>query len=270
MDLQLQQKCALVTGAHRGTGNIIAITLAQEGAKVAFHAFTEQQAETLRAELQQQPKSVSGNCYVVVGDILSDKGAEAVLEQIHQHALSIDILVNNYGSAIAGKWNKLTIEQWVEAANINLFSAVRMIQLVTPIMKHSGWGRVINLSTMGDHQPNSIMPHYYAAKAALANSSVSLAKELSHSGITVNTVSPGLIHTEEMEAAYKLRAAKKGWPQNWPELEARIVEHDFPNPSGRLARRQEVADLVAFLASNRAGFINGQNIRIDGGCVRYV
>ena len=114
------------------------------------------------------------------------------------------------------------------------------------------------------------MPHYYAAKAALSNSSVSLARELSNTGITVNTVSPGLIKTAEVEQSYQRRAQKKGWPTEGVSLEENIVQHDFPNPSGRLATREDIADLVAFLASPRAGFINGQNIRVDGGAVRYV
>ncbi len=99
---------------------------------------------------------------------------------------------------------------------------------------------------------------------------VSLAKELSNTGITVNTVSPGLILTDELEAAYRVAAARKGWPEDWESIERKIVESDFPNPCGRIARREEVADLVVFLCSERADFINGQNIRIDGGAVRYV
>ena len=169
-----------------------------------------------------------------------------------------------------GKWDSLTTEQWLEAINVNVLSAVRLIQHCTAHMRETQWGRIINLSTIGDHQPNSIMPHYYGAKAALSNASVSLAKELSHTGITVNTVSPGLIHTPEVERAYQARAQQKGWPTDWQSLQGKIVEHDFPNPCGRLATRQEVTDLVVFLASPRAGFINGQNIRVDGGAVRYV
>jgi NAD(P)-dependent dehydrogenase (short-subunit alcohol dehydrogenase family) len=114
------------------------------------------------------------------------------------------------------------------------------------------------------------MPHYYAAKGALATMSVSLTKELSHTGITVNTISPGYIRTAELEAGFRRRAEKKGWGENWDDIVKQIVASEYPNPCGRIAERQEVADLVAFICSERAGFINGQNIRIDGGAVCYV
>ena len=114
------------------------------------------------------------------------------------------------------------------------------------------------------------MPHYYAAKGALATLGVSLTKELSGSGITVNTVSPGYIRTPELEAGFRLKAEKKGWGGDWADIERKIVETEFPNACERLATREEVAELVAFLCSERAAFINGQNIRIDGGAVRYV
>ncbi|MGB2337626.1 MAG: SDR family NAD(P)-dependent oxidoreductase, partial [Alcanivorax sp.] len=228
MDLALPHKTALVSGAHRGTGHIIATTLAKEGATVALHAFTEKEAADAMAAITEPGL----NILPVFGDILTDEGAQQVMKQLAQQNLGVDILINNYGSALMGKWESLSTEQWINATNVNLLSAVRLIQHCTPHMKAKQWGRIINLSTIGDHQPNSIMPHYYGAKAALSNASVSLAKELSHTGITVNTVSPGLIHTPEVERAYQVRAQKKGWPTDLQSLQEKIVEHDFPNPCG--------------------------------------
>ncbi len=239
MDLELKDKTALVTGATRGTGEIIANTLEAEGARVFRHDINEY-------------------------DIASESGCNALLEAVD----SVDILVNNYGLANRHKWSDTDEAKWLEMYQVNLLSAARLAQGLAPGMSNRGWGRIVNLGTIGSHQPNNIMPAYYAAKGALATLGVSLAKELSGTGITVNTVSPGLIHTEEVEAGYRGLAKKKGLAEDdWEQL---ATERDFPNPCGRMARREEVADLVAFICSERAAYINGQNIRIDGGAVRYV
>jgi len=258
VDLNLTGKVALVTGSNRGTGEVIARTLATEGARVIFHSNTLEDANRKEGELS------------VWGDLCSDAGAEQVIQQCRELAGDIDILVNNYGTASPGKWGKSSSDDWLDMYQKNVLSAARLIQHASPAMKAKGWGRIIQLGTIGSHQPNSIMPHYYAAKGALATMSVSLAKELSHTGITVNTISPGYIRTPELEAGFRLKAEKKGWGRDWKEIEQKIVETEFPNPCGRIAERQEVADLVAFICSDKAGFINGQNIRIDGGAVRYV
>ena len=114
------------------------------------------------------------------------------------------------------------------------------------------------------------MPHYYSAKGALATLTVSLAKELGPRGITVNLVSPGLIRTPEVEAQYLKQAKDAGWGNDFETAEEKITEKFFPNPLKRIATRQEVADVILFLASARASFVNGQNIRVDGGAVDIV
>ena len=254
MDLNLSDKTALVTGANRGTGQIIASALASEGTRVIVHS-------------NQQPDDAQTDG-VVFGDLATAEGCEQVLAQLQGR--NVDILVNNYGSADRHNWQDSDTEKWQQMYEINVLSAARLCQGLSPGMRQRGWGRIVNLGTIGSHQPNHIMPAYYAAKGALATMGVSLAKELSNTGITVNTVAPGLILTDELEAAYRAAAARKGWPEDWDSIERKIVENDFPNPCGRIARREEVADLVVFLCSERAAFINGQNIRIDGGAVRYV
>lgn len=263
MQLTFTNKTALITGSDRNTGAVIARQLAHSGASVILHSnHCDGSAATLAKELQYG--------YSVEGDIGTEAGCQAVLAQLQSQALPVDILVNNYGTAAFGKWDSATTADWLDMYQKNVLSVARLVQGVVPGMKHAGWGRIVNLGTIGSHRPGKIMPHYYAAKGALANLGVSLAQELAGTGITVNTVSPGLIHTPELEAGYRARAKKRGWGEDWQDIERHIVAEDFPNPVGRLASREEVADLVVFLCSDNAGFIHGQNIRIDGGAVAYV
>jgi NAD(P)-dependent dehydrogenase (short-subunit alcohol dehydrogenase family) len=258
MQLDLTDKRILISGAHRGTGQIIAARFAEEGAQVLLHGFTEDQAAAACLEIDAQP---------VHGDILTDAGADSLVEQCLTGGRVVDVLVNNYGTADAGTWATSDAGAWIDAYQKNVLSAQRLIQRLTPGMRARGWGRIINLGTVGSTRPSARMPHYYAAKGALATMTVSLAKELGGTGITVNLVSPGLIRTPEVEAAYLESGRRKGWGQTWEEIEPRVAA-DIP--IGRIVRREEVADLVLFLASPLSDAIHGQNIRIDGGSLDVV
>ena len=208
---------------------------------------------------------MADNARPVHGDITTDEGAASTLSAMQEDLPTI--LVNNYGTTVPGNWDTLDTDAWLEAYQKNLLSAQRMIQGLLPNMREQGWGRVINLGTVGSTRPNTAMPHYYAAKAALANMTVSLAKTVGSFGIGVNLVSPGLILTPEVEAAYLKRGKREGWGTTWAEVEPYVAK-DIP--IGRISRREEVADLVCFLASPRSDAIHGQNIRIDGGSVDIV
>ena len=177
---------------------------------------------------------------------------------------TVDVLVNNYGSADGGSWEQSTSDDWLGSYQKNVLSAQRLIRLLLPQMRTLGWGRIINLGTVGSTRPNNRMPQYYAAKGALATMTVSLAKEVVGSGIGVNLVSPGLILTPEVKAAYLARGRKKGWGESWEEIEPHVAKEI---PHGRIVSREEVADLIAFLASPLANGIHGQNIRVDGGAL---
>jgi len=263
MELIFEKRTALVTGSNRNTGEIITRSLSESGVQVVVHA---NECDGSALGVAESLK----NAYAVEGDIATEAGCGSVLAQLAEQQLSVDILVNNYGTASFAKWESASTTDWLDMYQKNVLSVARLVQGIVPAMKEKRWGRIVNLGTIGSHRPGNIMPHYYSAKGALATLGVSLAQELANTGITVNTVSPGLIHTPDLEAGYRARAAKKGWGEDWDGILEHIVEEEFPNPCGRLASRQEVADLVLFLCSENSGFINGQNIRIDGGAIAYV
>ena len=256
MDLDLTGRTALVTGAHRGTGQIIAARLAAEGATVLVHGFTPEQAEDACRQ--------NGSGLPVAGDLMTDAGADALIAQCRARVERIDILVNNYGTTSPGRWNDVDESAWLDMYQRNVLSAQRLIKRLLPEMRRAGWGRIINLGTVGSTRPNARMPHYYASKGALATLTVGLAKEVAGTGIRVNLVSPGMIRTAEVEAAYLKQGLREGWGATWQEIEPHVAA-DIP--IRRIVRREEVADLVAFLASPRADAIHGQNIRIDGGAL---
>ena len=260
MELGLEDKVALVTGAWRGTGRGIATVLAEEGARVWLHGFDAALAEREAAALRAEGCDVRA----VAGDITGDAGAAQVCEEVLRGG-QIDVLVNNYGVAEGPGWLDGTTGDWIESYQRNVLAGVRLVRGLVPGMRERGFGRVIFVGTVGSLRPGSRTPHYYAAKAALPNLTVGLAKELAGTGITVNTVSPGIITTDEVRERFRRTAAKRGWSGDDVELEQRTVAEFMPNPSARAGRVEEVGALVAFLASRHAGYINGANLRIDGG-----
>ena len=259
MDLHLTGKWALVSGSHRGTGAIIAGRLADEGVRVLVHGFAADSATPIARDL---PGAVA-----VHGDITTDAGATELIATCNAIAPSIDLLINNYGTSGRGDWDDTDTDDWLDMYQKNVLSAQRLIRAFTPAMITRGWGRVINLGTVGSTKPNANSPHYYAAKGALANMTLSLARQLGPKGITVNLVSPGLIRTAEVEEMFIRRGRREGWGETWEEVEPHIAR-DIP--IGRIARREEVADLVVYLCSPRADAIHGQNIRVDGGALGIV
>ena len=257
MDLQLAGKTALVTGSYRGTGQIIADQLAKEGVNVLVHGLEPGQAE--------QACEAIGTGTPVTGDITNEQGSEELVNACA--SFQIDVLVNNYGTADRGSWQKSSSQDWIDSYQKNVLSVQRMVQAFLPGMQTRGWGRIINLGTVGSTRPNSRMPQYYSAKGALATLNVSLAKEVADSGVRVNLVSPGLILTPEVEAAYLEQGKRNGWGDTWDEVEPHVAK-DIPIK--RIARREEVANLVVYLASPLADAIHGQNVRVDGGAVDIV
>jgi 3-oxoacyl-[acyl-carrier protein] reductase len=261
MDLELGGRRALVTGSSMGIGEAIAHALAREGAAVLVHGLEQERVDQVVGAITATGGTASG----VVADISSDDGAQALADGARSALGGVDILVNNAGVMTPAAWMEATPQMWADLYETNVLGAVRLIQLVAPGMRESGWGRIVQISSTEAFAPFAMFPHYSATKAALVNLTISLAKELARTGVTVNTVTPSIIHTEGIEGFYRFVAQQRGWADDWETIEQNVLREVLDNPVGRFGKVEEVADLVAFLASPRAAFVNGADIRIDGG-----
>jgi 3-oxoacyl-[acyl-carrier protein] reductase len=267
MELRLRGKRALVTGSSSGIGEAIAKTLAKEGVFVVIHGRSEQRTRQVADAIVQN----GGQAAIAIGDLAQDESAAQAAKEASQAFGGIDILVNNAGGGGSIGWFDAPAQAWESAYAQNVLSTVRLIQHLAPPMKLAGWGRIINIASGVATQPTAAIPDYAAAKAAIVNLTVSLAKELAYTGITVNTISPGTILTSGLENAVRGIATANGWnTDDWSELETRTAREIWPNPTGGVGRVEDVANLAAYLASPLASFVNGSNYRIDGGNITAI
>ena len=265
MDLQLNGRRALVTGSSSGIGEAIARMLAEEGSAVVVHGRNRERAEKVASDIH--------DAGVAIGDLSTDSGAEAVHDEARA-ALGgpIEILVNNAGGSATGNTARAPIDikadDWIANYHANALPSVRLCRLAVPDMVAAKFGRVIQVSSAVAVQPNNLGADYSGAKAALNNFTVSLAGSLKGVGVTVNTVSPGVIMVDGM-----IRWGRKKYGDDSmtiEEITRRMAEDkvfDLP-PVGRLGTPEELALVTCMLASPRSGFITGANYRVDGGQVR--
>jgi NAD(P)-dependent dehydrogenase (short-subunit alcohol dehydrogenase family) len=265
MDLKLVGRRAFVSGSSSGIGAGIARMLAQEGCKVVVHGRNRERAEKIATDI--------GAAGVAIGELSTDENAAAIHEQARV-ALggNIEILVNNAGGSSTGNTTKTPIEintaDWISNYHVNALAAVRMCRLAVPDMVAARFGRVINVSSAVAVQPNNLGADYSGAKSALNNFTVSLAGSLKGVGITVNTVSPGIIMVDGL-----LRFGRKKYGDDNLTIEqvtqrfAADRVFDLP-PAGRLGTPEDLALVVCTLASPMSGFVTGANYRVDGGQVR--
>jgi NAD(P)-dependent dehydrogenase (short-subunit alcohol dehydrogenase family) len=263
MDLQLTGKRALVTGSSSGIGVGIAEMLAAEGASVVVHGRDATRLQAVHDRIAATGAPVA----LARGDLAIAKEAQAVAESALAAFGGIDILVNNVGGSSdeeAKSWFAVPLEEWTKTFEKNVVAAGRMIHAMAPAMKERGWGRIIQISSAAGTIPTSAQPDYGPAKAAMVNMSLGLSKALAKSGVTVNTVSPGMIYTEGLEDFLRQFAAKRGWGDDLAKAADYILQGTGQTVD-RVGRVEDVAHAVCYLASPVADFVNGINIHMDGG-----
>lgn len=267
MDLQLSGRRALITGSSSGIGEGIARMMAAEGAAVVVHGRNRARAEKVAADIK-----AAG---VAIGDLSTDEGAAAVhAEAVAALGGNVEILINNAGGSSTGNTTKTPIEigtaDWISNYHANALSSVRLCRFAVPDMVAQKFGRVINVSSAVAVQPNNLGADYSGAKAALNNFTVSLAGALKGVGVTVNTVSPGIIMVDGLLRFGRIKYGDENMTiEHVTQRLAADKVFELP-PAGRLGTPQDLAMVICTLASPLSGFVTGANYRVDGGQIKSV
>ena len=260
MELELSGKRALVTGSSSGIGVAIAEMLAAEGASIVIAGRDRGRVDAVAERIAATGASVATAC----GDLSTDEGGKAVAEAAFG---GIDILVNNAGGASPSEdpnWFSADSDVWIDTYQRNTLAAVRLLRALAPGMKERGWGRIINIGTAASTTPTSGQPDYGSAKALMLNMSLGLSKALKQTGVTSNSISPGMIRTEGLTHFLTKMAEKRGWGDDLAQAEAYVTKGGGQTVS-RIGEVRDIAYAVAMLASPKSDFINGINLHLDGG-----
>ncbi len=261
MDLGLRGRVAVVTGASQGIGREIALHLAAEGADLVLCARRRDALDEVAKEVQASGVAA----FVVAADVTDAATAEHVRNATTDRFGRVDVLVNNAGKGHSIALDTVSQQDWDDAFALNFFSAVRLSQALVPMMREQGFGRIINIASRVGKEPDPYFAPYGAAKAALMNFTKNLANVYSRDGVTANTVLPGLVHSEAVDEAARKSAEATG--KSVDEVMAATLRKR-PIPAGRLGEPADVAALVAFVASEGAGWLTGSCLTVDGGIVR--
>jgi 3-oxoacyl-[acyl-carrier protein] reductase len=262
MELGLEGKAALVGGSSKGIGRAVAMGLAREGCNVAVCAREKAALERTAEEIRQQTgaKVLAQVCDMSRYDDIK-RTVAATVEKFGR----LDILVNNAGGPPTGTFEDLGEAEWLHALDQNLLSAVRAIREALPYLRRSGWGRIINITSVAVKQPIDRLILSNTARLGVVGMAKTVSRELAPEAITVNNVCPGNIATERLVSLIEERARREGVP-----MEKAVEVEEARVPMGYLGDPEDVANLVVFLASARARYITGTTIQVDGGSTTAV
>jgi len=260
MDLGISGRVALVAASSKGLGKAVAEELAAEGVSLVLCARGE-------AGLRTTADAIAKGYDVPVLAVAADLGKAGEAERVVREGLAtfgqIDILLTNSGGPPAGPFESLTNEQWASATALVLGSVVAFCQAVLPGMKQRRWGRILNVCSIAAKQPVDNLMLSNSIRAAVLGFARTLANEVAPFGVTVNNLLPGFTRTERMVELSEVTAAKdRITPQQ------ALARYTATVPMGRMGEPREFAALAAFLASERASYITGQSMAVDGGWIR--
>ena len=260
MDLGLKGRIAIVAAASQGLGRAVAEEFAREGCQVAICARTASELERAAAEIG---KAHGREVFHQALDVTDAARVSRFVEDVEKKFGRVDICVTTAGGPPAKKFLDITIEEWRTAVELTLMSSVYFAREVLPRMRRNRWGRLITITSVSVKQPIDGLLLSNSIRAGVAGLAKTLANEFGADGITVNNVCPGYTLTERLDELAEKQARIAGVPRN--EI---FKTWSSEIPIGRLARPEEFASLVAFLASERASSINGTTIAVDGGWVK--
>ena len=262
MDLGLKGKAAFVAGGSMGLGRAVALELAKEGAKVAIGALDDphlnEAAELIR-------RDTGSEVLAIPVDVSDAQQAKAVVRRAIGHFGTLDILVNNAGGPPSADFVDIDETLWEKGFRLNLLSTILMTREAVPVMKAKGWGRIINMTSISVKQPIDGLIISNTIRSGVIGLAKTLSTELAPFNVTVNNVCPGFTMTDRVRNLAKAMAEKEGTTP-----EAIIGRWEASIPMKRLGTPEEFAALVAFLASERSGYITGAAIQIDGGWYKGV
>jgi 3-oxoacyl-[acyl-carrier protein] reductase len=260
VDLGLRGRVALVTGASRGLGHAIAEALAAEGCDVAISSRT---AQALRAAADAIAREHGVRAVPIAGTLGAPGEAERIVQEAAGVLGRVDVLVTNAGGPPAGPFESIPREAWQEAVRTLLESTVDLCRAALPGMKQRRWGRILTVTSISVKQPVRSLMLSNSVRAAVAGFARTLADEAAPFGVTVNNLLPGWTRTERLEELAAASARAQGTTR-----EAVLAGWEREVPMGRLGEPRELAALAAFLASERASYITGTSIAVDGGWIK--
>jgi 3-oxoacyl-[acyl-carrier protein] reductase len=260
MDFRLKDRVALVAAASRGIGYAAAFELAREGARVFLCSRDEARASEAAQKIHE---ATGADVAGIRSDVTNDEDAERFVNLARERAGRIDVCVTNAGGPPATIFADTNLDMFRQAFEQNALSAIRLAKLVLPGMRAQKWGRIINITSVSVKQPIEGLLLSNTVRAGLTGWAKTVSNEVAADGVTVNNVAPGYTLTERQTELAAARSKALG-----KSKEEVVNSWAGQTPIGRMARPEEIAAAIAFLASERASYITGVTLQVDGGWVR--